>query len=344
MRHIIKSNKLDFSKIKGTGRDGRILKEDVLRFMGKLSEVAKAPKELPESFISNVLKPATATATTEIKTEKKIPQKKGDIPVKSADNTGSNDKTIKITGFKKAMTKSMTQANLIPSFLCSDEYNVDKLIRLREESNILYDKQLKFSYLPFFIKAVSLALNDFPELNSVVNPETDNGYIYEYTIKSQHNISIAIDGPEGLVVPNIKNVAFKSVSQIQQNINELKDKAFKKTLTNSDFTDGTFTISSVGNIGGKQLGPVIMPPQTCIIGISKIFDAVKVINKNEKPQYKAKGSNILDFKENENQSVVFHKAINLCLTADHRVLDGAYVVRFTEKLRTYVENPMKILI
>lgn len=310
--------------------------------MGKIPDSLKkqsTTKDLPEAFNSNIKE----LPQTEVKVDKvSTPTNKS--ATTKPQTTIVNDKIIKITGFKKAMTKSMTNANSIPSFLCSDEYNVDKLIKLREESNKLYDKKLKFSYLPFFIKAVSLALKDFPELNSVVNPDTENGYIYEYTIKEHHNISIAIDGPEGLVVPNIKNVAFKSVSQIQESINDLKDRAFKKTLTNNDFTDGTFTISSVGNIGGKQLGPVIMPPQTCIIGISKIFDAVKMINKADKAYHEGSGSNILSLKDDKSQLIVFHKAINLCLSADHRVLDGAYVVRFTERLRTYVENPMKIII
>ncbi len=159
----------------------------------------------------------------------------------------SEDKVVKIIGFQKAMTKTMTQATLISSFLFTDEFNVDKLVKIRKEINSSPGNKLKITFTPFFIKAISLALSEYPLLNSLVNSKTgDDGYIYEYTLKADHNISVAIDGPEGLVVPNIKRVQEKSVLQIQKELNSLKEKADARRLTSDDLNHGTFTVSNIG--------------------------------------------------------------------------------------------------
>ena len=105
---------------------------------------------------------------------------------------------------KKAMTKTMTQALSVPTFTFSDDMDSTTLMSLRKEmKQVVPDLTL----LPFFIKALSLAMNEFPEVNSVVNPEIDSeGYIKEYVIKKDHNFSVAIDSPDGLTTPNIKCV------------------------------------------------------------------------------------------------------------------------------------------
>ena len=158
------------------------------------------------------------------------------------------DKTIKLVGFQKAMTKTMTQANLIPSFLFTEELDVDKLVKLRKEVNSsAKENDVKITFTPFFVKALSLSLSEFPILNSIVNPNLGNdGYIYEYTLKNDHNISIAIDTSEGLVVPNIKKVQYKSVLEIQKDLNFLVEKSKNRKLTNDDLTNGTFSCSNIG--------------------------------------------------------------------------------------------------
>lgn len=249
------------------------------------------------------------------------------------------DKVIKITGFQKAMTKTMTLANQIPSFLYSDEYNVDKLVNLRKELN--KTSKVKLTYMPFIIKAVSLSLREYPILNSHVNPlHGEDGFIYEYTMKKDHNIAVAIDSPDGLIVPNIKSVQNKNVIEIQKEINNLREKVEAKKLSSDDLYNGTFTISNIGNIGGKVLNPVILPPQACIIGISKILDAIKMVPKDAETD----GSIVFHLVENKDVSIIFHKSMNMCISADHRIIDGATVARFSELFRSYIESPLKILI
>lgn len=177
---------------------------------------------------------------------KEVPKTSSEVQ-KGGPSVITEDKVVKITGFQKAMTKTMTQATQISSFLFTDEFNVDKLVKIRKDINSTPGNKIKITYTPFFIKAISLALSDFPLLNSLVNSKTgEDGYIYEYTVKKDHNISVAIDGPEGLVVPNIKKVQEKSVLQIQKELNNLKEKADARRLTSDDLNNGSFTVSNIG--------------------------------------------------------------------------------------------------
>ena len=110
----------------------------------------------------------------------------------------------------------------------------------------------------------------YPIVNSIVNPEMDSeGLIKEYVIKKDHNFSIAIDSKEGLTTPNIKNVNLKTINQINQDLKDLKYRSENNKLVKSDFEDSTFSVSSVGNIGGRYFVPTILSPQTAIIAIGK---------------------------------------------------------------------------
>lgn len=349
---MIKSQKLDYTKIIPTGKGGRILKEDVLKYQGKIdsnSFNSEELKKLPDAFTANT-KQIEINKTVEKQVEKQTQNTKETqrepLPTSSnKENSTLNieDKVIKITGFNKAMTKSMTIANSIPQFLFNDEYNVDKLIKLRDDTNKNYSKEIKFSFIPFFLKAVSNALKEFPNLNSCTNPQVgQDGFIFEYTVKAQHNISVAIDGPEGLVVPNIKDVGRKSIKEIQLDLINLRQKTDNRTLTNEDLLGGSICVSSVGNIGGKVVSPIILPPQVCIIGITKMFDKLSLVNIENKDDKQKEFIGV--FKDNEKLGISSQKYVNFCISADHRIIDGAYVARFSERVRHYIENPLKILL
>lgn len=312
---MLKKHNIDPNHISGSGERGRIVKEDILNFL----KDGKSQQKEEKAIKAQPPKPDTSNNQKSV--------------------TSTEDKVMKIAGFQKAMNKTMSQSTSIPSFLFTDEYNVDTLVKLRKEMNKSSKDDFKISFMPFLIKAVSLGLLRYPILNSTVNSNLgDDGLIYEYTIKKDHNISVAIDSPEGLVVPNIKKVQEKSIAQIQKDLYDLRDKTLKKKLTSEDLKDGTFTVSNIGNIGGKVLSPVIMPPQSCIIGISKIFDSITVMPQNKVHE----DSQVYHLVENKDLAVVFHKTLNICISADHRILDGATVARFSESVKAYVENPLKI--
>jgi 2-oxoisovalerate dehydrogenase E2 component (dihydrolipoyl transacylase) len=168
------------------------------------------------------------------------------------------DQVRKLTGMKKAMTKTMTESRTIPFFTFQDEIEATELMKLRQ---LLKKNHKNLTMLPFFVKAASLAMNDFPIVNSNFNPETDDeGYIKEYVMKKDHNFSIAIDSKDGLTVPNIKRVQEKSILQINSDIIALRERVDHGKLTAADFEDATFSISSVGNIGGTGFVPTILRP------------------------------------------------------------------------------------
>lgn len=233
----------------------------------------------------------------------------------------------RITGMKKAMTKTMTQSNSIPFFSYMDEINCSSLLKLRRELKKTYPE---LSILPFFIKAASLSMIENPGINCHVNPETDTeGLIKEYVIKKDHNFSIAIDSTDGLTVPAIKKIQEKSILQINKELIDLRKKSESGQLTADDFADATFSISSVGNLGGTYFVPTILPPQAAIMAIGKARKVAQYMEDNTLPDgYKWEPI----------------EAINISMSADHRVLDGASAIRFAVRMKDFLENPNAMLL
>lgn len=161
----------------------------------------------------------------------------------------NTDRKEAIKGVRKAMVKTMNQANTIPHFSFCDEYKMDSLIELRSQiKNLIKERGIKISYMPFLIKACSMALHSYPILNAYVDEKCEN-IIY----KAAHNIGIAIDTPDGLIVPNIKSVETKSIFEIAQDLNKLQMLASSSKLSPNELTGGTFTISNIGSVIDKNL-------------------------------------------------------------------------------------------
>lgn len=308
VRSIAKKHGIDISKVPATGKDGRVLKEDILAFLNGTSK----PKESATTACS-------ATKATS----------SGEKVVKIAPLTGvkEGDEVKKLTGMKKAMTKTMTESRTIPAFTFQDEINATDLMKLRAQ---LKKNHKSLTILPFFVKAASLAMQQYPIVNSQFNPETDDeGYIKEFVIKKDHNFSIAIDSKDGLTVPNIKKVQDKSIIQINNDIIDLRERVDSGKLSAADFEDATFSISSVGNIGGTYFVPTILRPQVAIMAIGKGRKHAKYVEDPAAPEgYRFEPADI----------------INISISADHRILDGATVAKFAGKLKELIENPNLMLI
>ena len=188
---------------------------------------------------------------------------------------------VKITGVHRGMTKTMTESRSIPSFTFQDELDASNLMELRQMLKKTYSS---LTLLPFFVKAASLAMQEYPIINSHFNPETcDEGYIKEYVIKKDHNFTIAIDSKDGLTVPNIKKVQDKSILQINDELGQLRNKAEQGKLGPKDFADGTFSVSSVGNLGGTYFVPTVLRPQCAIMAIGRARKIAKYV---EDPTHK----------------------------------------------------------
>lgn len=217
------------------------------------------------------------------------------------------------------MFKTMTRSLSIPHFLYTDELNVTALSLLRHHVNTQLSSanQPKLSYLPFLIKALSLALDSYPILNARVDTDTDASRPY-LVMRSTHNIGIAMDTPQGLIVPNVKNANTLSIVDIASEIQRLQSLALASKLTPADLTGGTITVSNIGSIGGTYVAPILVSSEVAILGMGK---------KRVLPAFDEEGK------------VVEREVMNLSWSADHRVVDGATVARCAEVVRGFVERP-----
>ncbi len=195
-----------------------------------------------------------------------------------------------------------------------DEIDMTEIVKLRERLKKIADEQnVKLTYLPFIIKAVATALKKHPYFNAVVDDEKG-----EIILKKYYNIGVAVDTPDGLIVPVIKDVDKKSIIQIARELEDISNRAREGKLNLEELQDGTFSITNVGSIGGVFAFPVIDYPRVAILGTHKI-KKVPVVN--------------------EKDEIVIRYMMFVSLSFDHRVVDGAEAARFTRTLARILENP-----
>lgn len=226
VRRLAKENAVDLSKVHGTGKGHRILKGDVLEYLNLV------PK--------GTQKPHPSLKVIENKSEFDVPPPLTRRTVVSP----LLHKVVPLKGVPKVMYKSMTEALKIPHFSYSEEIDMTKMVQVREEVKVeAASRGIKITYMPFFIKATSVCLHKFPILNSSFDEEN-----ISIVYKPYHNISIAIHTPMGLVVPNMKNVHEKSILEISHDLHEIHQRGINGQLTPEDFSDGTFTLSNIGEL------------------------------------------------------------------------------------------------
>ncbi|VDM55880.1 unnamed protein product [Angiostrongylus costaricensis] len=282
------------NKVKGSGKDGRVLKEDVLKFLGQVKE-----------------------GTFSIFTE--VIMLVSDYSVISTHLSPlSEDRVVPLRGYTRTMIKTMIEALKIPHFGYDDEVHADALMEIRNElQEFAKERGIKFSFMPFFIKAASLALTEFPSINASIDDKFEN-IIY----KASHNICLAMDTPGGLVVPNIKHCEQRSIFEIASELNRLHEDGKREKIAREDLMDGTFTISNIGSIGGTYASPVIFPPQVAIGALGRI---------QKLPRY------------DSNDNLVPMHIFKVSWAADHRVVDGATIARFSNRWKYYLEHPSAML-
>jgi len=303
VRHLCKEMNVDISQVQGTGKDGRVLKEDIHRF-GRLREAdgGQQPYNPP-------LYPAAAPCT-------------------NGESAGEQEETVvQFTNTQLQMFKTMTRSLTIPHFLYADEVDFTNLCQLRTRLNKVLaasgDKPAtpgnvsKLSYLPFVIKAVSMSLYQFPILNARVDIDAETG---KPTLvhRRQHNIGVAVDAPQGLVVPVIRDVGSRTILSIASELTRLQAAAQTGKLTPRDLAGGTITVSNIGSIGGTYLSPVIVEKEVGILGIGRLRTV---------PAFSA------------DRQLVEKQVCNFSWSADHRVVDGATMARAAEVVRRVVEEP-----
>lgn len=295
VRRIAMENRVDLAKVPATGRHGRVLKGDVLEYL--------------EVIPKGTVKPHPTLAKPQQQT----------VPPMAAIDLKQAETVVPLKGVAKAMVKTMTDALKIPHFAYCDEVDVSKLVVVREQLKEEASRHgIKLTYMPFFLKAASNALFQYPILNSSFD-ESSESVVY----KSYHNISVAMQTPQGLVVPNVKNIEQKSILQIATELNALQQRGAKGALTLNDFANGTFALSNIGIIGGTYTHPVVITPQVAIGGLGK----TRVL-----PRF------------NEAGLVVPAHIMVVSWTADHRVIDGVTMASFSNLWKQYLENPNLLML
>ena len=247
VRGLLKEHNIDISHLNGSGRDGRILKEDILAYLGNqnIASSSSSPAHEVPSTISKQLETSRSLSPVE-------------------------------THMFRAMTASLS----IPHFLYADEVNVTYLSHLRSRLNHSREPaDPKLTLLPFILKAVSISLNQFPLLNARIDTATDPSRP-QIIYRTNHNIGIAMDTPAGLLVPVVRNVGGLSISDIAQEIRRLSELAKAKKLSSADLSGGTITVSNIGNIGGTVVAPVIVEGQVAILGVGR-SRALPIFGKND---------------------------------------------------------------
>ncbi|WP_057830945.1 dihydrolipoyllysine-residue acetyltransferase [Colwellia sp. TT2012] len=225
-----------------------------------------------------------------------------------------------IRGIKKVMATAMQNSvSTIPHFTYCEEIDLTELIALRGELKEIYAKQdIKLTMMPFFMKAMSLAIKEYPLVNSKVNEDCT-----ELTYFDDHNIGMAVDSKVGLLVPNIKQVQTKSILELANDIMRLTSDARSGRVASEDLKGGTITISNIGAIGGTVATPIINKPEVAIVALGKL---------QKLPRF------------NEQGEVVARSIMQVSWSGDHRVIDGGTIARFCNLWKSYLEKPSHMLV
>lgn len=297
IRRFARELGVDLSKVNGSGRKSRITKDDVKGFVKEhLNKPAKPSNE--------------ATSGAGIPT----------IPEQDFSKFGE----IEVTPLNKI--KRLTANNLhrswlnVPHVTHNDEANINDLEEFRKQLNTEYKaqgKDIKLSPLAFIVKAVVNALQLYPQFNSSLAGNGENLILKKYV-----HIGIAVETPDGLVVPVIRDADTKTVAQIATEMGELAAKARNKKLTMNDMSGASFTISSLGGIGGTSFTPIVNAPEVAILGVSR-----------SKIQPVWNG-----------QEFIPGMMLPLSLSYDHRVIDGAEAARFTRHIASVLEDLRRLTI
>jgi pyruvate dehydrogenase E2 component (dihydrolipoamide acetyltransferase)/2-oxoisovalerate dehydrogenase E2 component (dihydrolipoyl transacylase) len=284
VRYLARKLGVDLSVVHGSGPDGRILVEDL------------------SAHVQTAAPPA----------RKRAPEPRADF--------GKPGTRVKMQGLRRKIAERMVQAlRTIPHYSYVDECDVSELVRLREGLREHYTRQgVKLTYLAFFVKAVVAALKEVPIVNASLDEAAE-----EIVLHDRYHVGIAVATPGGLIVPVVHDADRKDIGQIAAEIERLSSAARASKIRLEELRGGTFTITSVGNIGGLFSTPVLNPPEVGILGLGKI---------SKRPVFDAQGK------------VRAADLVYLSLSFDHRVVDGAVCAAFTNAIIRHLQTPALLLL
>ncbi|WP_066176417.1 dihydrolipoamide acetyltransferase family protein [Bacillus marinisedimentorum] len=248
VRKHARDKDVDIRKVQGSGKNGRILKEDIDSYLSGGQKTAEAKEEeAPETAAEG---------------GKEAP--KAEVPAGQYPETRE-----KMSGIRRAIAKAMVNSkHTAPHVTLMDEVDVTKLVAHRKRfKQVAADRGIKLTYLPYVVKALTSAAREFPILNTSLDDETD-----ELVHKHYYNIGIAADTDQGLLVPVVKDADRKSMFSISDEINQLAEKARTGKLGSDEMKGASVTITNIGSAGGQWFTPVINHPEVAILGIGRIAE------------------------------------------------------------------------
>ena len=297
VRRLARELGVDLTKLKGTGEKGRVTAEDVKGFLRGL---AAAPAAQAAAAVGGM----------------GIPE----IPAVNFSKFGPVE-TKPLPRIKRLSGPHLHRSWLnVPHVTHGDEADITEIDAYRKELDAAgKEKGYRVTLLSFLLKASVSALRANPEFNSSLSPEKD-----ALVLKRYYNIGVAVDTPEGLVVPVIKDVDRKGIVELSQELGTLSKKARDGKLSAGDMQGGTFTISSLGGIGGTAFTPIVNAPEVAILG---------VVRSKMAPVWDAKAG-----------AFAPRLMLPLFVSYDHRVIDGALAARFARQLCTLLEDVRRLVL
>ena len=291
VRRLARELRVDLSSVKGSGRKGRILKEDVKAAKDKPASGTEAPPGIPGLDLA--------------------PWPKVDFEKYGEVERVALSRVKKISG--PALARNWV---MIPHVTHEDEADITELEAFRKEINA-EDKGVKVTMVALLMKACAAALRQFPEFNSSLDGD-------ELVIKRYFNIGFAADTPQGLLVPVIKEADRKGLLEIAKELAELSEKAREGKISAEEMRGSTFTISSLGGIGGTGFTPIINAPEVAILGVTR--SKIRPVWDPEAEEFKPR------------------LMVPLSLSYDHRVIDGAAAARFVAHLASELSDLRRALL
>ncbi|MHA1713988.1 MAG: dihydrolipoamide acetyltransferase family protein [Candidatus Ranarchaeia archaeon] len=292
-RRLARDLGVPLDRVTGTGPNNRVTDEDVRRYAEAHGHtfIASSPSIPSTPFLGGALR----------------------------EDAYGLVESVPLRGIRRATARRMVEAASTAVLVThTEDADVTELYNLRKAEKLKAAAiGIKLTYLPFIIKAVIIALKKHPALNSSLDEEHD-----EIHYKRYYNIGVAVDTPNGLIVPVVKNADKLPLYDLAKKINEFVEKATKRTIRLEDLRGGTFTITNVGVYGGIYATPIISPPQSAILATGAIRPKPLVVD----------------------DDIRIRQVLPLSLSFDHRIADGAEAARFTNTLKEYLERPARIFI
>ncbi len=303
---MLEENKISSSVIVGTGKDGRIIKEDVMSHIEHATEAtAGVNVNIPDAKLSESNAAESNAFGTSNTPELNIKEQRF-------------QKRVPMSRLRSKIAERLLEAQHNAAILTTfNEVNMQAIVELRTKYGAQFEKThgVRLGFMSFFIKAAVEALKQYPEINASTE---GNDIIYHGFV----DMGVAIGSPRGLVVPIIRDVDTLTVANIEKIILEFSERAKTGKLTLDELTGGTFTITNGGVFGSMLSTPILNPPQSGILGMHKIEKRVVV----------------------ENDGIVIRPMMYLALSYDHRIVDGREAVKFLVTIKDELEDPARILL